>query len=256
MLSLQHIVSAPVLVSATEQPLADWTRLHGFPSMEKVACRVILPFWERVRDRIFQFSYILGGLVDGSETKGTEPWRRWTPGTPGSQMSTVGGIPSTSLLDGPLQRLSRPVPWQWQTFRAKVWLDELRSRIPLLDLVVSSASYTLYEYLLDHGAQSRNDRRSISTQQSVVCRRAATLLAHNHACGRGHVCATAAGIRLTCARCHVASSFAYKTAWLRQNCSERGDHVCFSFDSELVSEMAAAKSLSRAVNLLYSHLRD
>eukprot|EP00971_Amphidinium_carterae_P069210 1369545-Amphidinium_carterae.1 len=175
--------------------------------METVACKVILPYWGRVRERIFQFPYVLGSLVDGSETKGTEPWRRWIPGQPGCQMGTAGGILSSSLLVGPRQRLNKPVPWQWQTFRAQVWLDGLRSCVPLLDDVVGSASYTLYQYLLDHGAQSRNDLRSISTQQSVVCRRAATLLSHNHACGRGHVCATATGIRLTCARCHVASSF-------------------------------------------------
>eukprot|EP00971_Amphidinium_carterae_P104162 2062771-Amphidinium_carterae.1 len=112
---------------------------------------------------------------------------------------------------------------------------------------------TLYDFLVFHGAQSRNDLRSISTQQSVISRRAKTLLDHNHSHGKAHVCDSAANVRLACARCHMTSTFAYKIAWLRQPCTTLGTGVCHDFDVLLESQIGSAMSLCRAVNQLYRH---
>eukprot|EP00971_Amphidinium_carterae_P153918 3052282-Amphidinium_carterae.1 len=129
--SFQHISGAPNLIAPVEPTQASWPKTFGFPCMEQLHTRVLIPHWQKVRERIANFPYVLGGLLTGRETKGTEPWRQWIPCIPDTQTNPVRGLECRSLLLEPLLRLSQPVAWQWQLFRARKWLDTL-SHLPVM----------------------------------------------------------------------------------------------------------------------------
>eukprot|EP00971_Amphidinium_carterae_P306394 6088802-Amphidinium_carterae.2 len=250
LISFQHIANTPLLVQMVAPAFAQWPKALGLTPMEEVPTRVLIPHWKRVREILHEFPFVLGGLLTGTETKGTEPWRKWVPCIAGTQMrtDTIGGIPCNALMQR--HRLTRPVPWQWQSYKARVWLDRLLDSDCSEILGRFLGGQTLYAVLLHHGIRSQAELRSIAIQQSVIIRRTRMLLDHNHARGRGHCCETARSIRIYCARCNFYGSFAFKCAWLRQHCSIGGGGPVYDFDVRLNAESIDARNLAAAVSSL------